>query len=140
KPEPMPPEKEREPSDAELAVLQALWDQGRATIRQLADLLYPGGKAAQYGTVQKLLERLEEKGCVTRDRETWPHQVAPGIYREALIGRRLRSMAEKLCGGSMAPLLLHLLRAEQFSSRERHELRAFLDQLKNNSGSGDQGS
>jgi predicted transcriptional regulator len=123
---PLPPDV----TDAELAVLQTLWDQGASTIRHLADRLYPGGTAAQYGTVQKLLERLENKGCVRRDRSPWPHVFTPAIDRETLIGWRLRAMAEKLCGGSMAPLLLHLLRAEQFSPEERQELRAFLDQLK----------
>jgi predicted transcriptional regulator len=123
---PLPPDV----TDAELAVLQALWEQGSSTIRRLADLLYPGGTAAQYGTVQKLLERLEGKGYVNRDRTTWPHLFTAAVDREALIGRRLREMAEKLCGGSMAPLLLHLLRAEHFSAEERQELRAILEQLK----------
>jgi predicted transcriptional regulator len=123
---PLPPDV----TDAELAVLQTLWDQGASTIRQLADRLYPGGTAAQYGTVQKLLERLEGKGCVRRDRSPWPHVFTPAIDRQTLIGWRLRTMAEKLCGGSMAPLLLHLLRAEQFGPEERQELRSFLDQLK----------
>jgi predicted transcriptional regulator len=124
----MPPEM-KDVTDAELAVLQALWEQGRATIRHLTDSLYPGGKASHYGTVQKLLERLEEKEFVTRDRETWPHVFTAALDRETLIGRRLRSMAEKLCGGSMAPLLLHLLKAEQFSPHERQELWAFLKQF-----------
>ncbi len=125
---PLPPD--RDVTDAELAVLQALWEQGPSTIRHLADLLYPGGTAAQYGTVQKLLERLENKSCVRRDRGPWPHVFSAAIDRSTLIGWRLRTMAEKLCGGSMTPLLLHLLRAEQFSPEERRELRAFLDQLK----------
>jgi predicted transcriptional regulator len=116
--------------DAELAVLQALWEHGQATIRQLADRLYPGGKAAQYGTVQKLLERLEARGCVTRDRTPWPHLFAPAIDRETLIGWRLRETAEKLCGGSLTPLLLHLLKAERLSAGERHELWAFLEHLR----------
>jgi BlaI family penicillinase repressor len=132
---PLPPDV----TDAELAVLQALWDHGPSTIRFLADLLYPGGTAAQYGTVQKLLERLENKGCVSRDRAPWPHVFSAAIDRSTLIGWRLRTMAEKLCGGSMTPLLLHLLRAEQFSPEERRELRAFLDQLKQNPRSRDAG-
>lgn len=117
-------------TDAELSVLQTLWERGTRTIRQIADVLYPEGTAAQYGTVQKLLERLETKGCVHRDRATWPHQFAAAIDRATLIGWRLRAMAAKLCGGSMAPLLLHLLKSEQFNSEERQELRSYLDHLK----------
>ena len=117
-------------TDAELAVLQTLWGQGEATIRQLTDVLYPQGKAAHYGTVQKLLERLEAKGCVRRDRAPWPHRFTAAVDRDTLIGWRLRATAEKLCGGSFTPLLLHLLRAEQLNPDERQELRSFLDQLK----------
>ena len=117
-------------TDAELAVLQALWERGTATIRQLTDALYPGGGPAQYGTVQKLLERLEAKGCVRRDRAPWPHRFTAAVDRDTLIGWRLRATAEKLCGGSLTPLLLHLLRAEQLNADERQELRSFLDQLK----------
>lgn len=117
-------------TDAELSVLQTLWEQGTRTIRQITDVLYPRGTAAHYGTVQKLLERLESKGCVRRDRAVWPHTFTAAIDRQTLIGWRLRAMAEKLCGGSMTPLLLHLLKTEQFSSSERQELRSFLDQLK----------
>ena len=117
-------------TDAELAVLQTLWEHGPATIRQLADILYPGGKAAQYGTVQKLLERLEGKKCVQRDRAPWPHVFQAAVDRGTLIGWRLRDTAEKLCGGSLTPLLMHLIKAEHLSGEERHELRAFLEQLK----------
>ena len=60
-------------TDAELAVLQVLWDDGPATIRQLTDVLYPGGGTAQYATVQKLLDRLEAKGFVHRDRSAAAH-------------------------------------------------------------------
>jgi predicted transcriptional regulator len=126
--------------DAELAVLQALWDRGRATIRQLTDHLYPGGKASHYGTVQKLLERLENRGCVTRDRTPWPHVFEPAVDRETLIGWRLRETAEKLCGGAMTPLLLHLLRAEKLSPEERQELRSFLEQLRETPRPNDSGS
>jgi BlaI family penicillinase repressor len=126
-------------TDAELAVLQTLWEQGTATIRQLTDVLYPGGTAEQYATVQKLLERLETKGCIRRERRTWPHTFTAVVNRETLIGWRLRAMAEKLCGGSMVPLLLHLLKSEQFTSRERQELRSFLEQLKQTSRSRDRG-
>jgi predicted transcriptional regulator len=115
-------------SDAELAVLRVLWDEGPATIRQLTDRIYPNGTAAHYGTVQKLLERLEAKGHVTRDRRAMAHVFAARTDRDALIGRRLRETAEKLCGGSLTPLLTHLLKVERLSPKERQELRALMDE------------
>src|SRR5262245_4456070 len=86
-------------TDTELAILQVLWDGGPATLRQLTDVLYPGGATAHYATVQKLLERLEAKGCVRRDRRATAHTFAAAIDRGELIGRRLEDVAEKLCGG-----------------------------------------
>src|SRR5262245_20614812 len=119
----------REVTDAELAVLQVLWDRGPSTVRALTESLYPAGTTSQYATVQKLLERLEAKRCVRRDRKPWPHLFRALVNRAELIGRQLRTVAEKLCGGSMAPLLTHLLRVENLSPREIQELRAFMDEL-----------
>jgi predicted transcriptional regulator len=115
-------------TDAELAVLQVLWDRGRATIRQITDQLYPRGGASQYATVQKLLDRLEAKGCVTRDRSLFVHQFEAAIDRDALIGRRLRAVAETLCGGSFTPLLTHLARVKPLSDEDRRALRALIDE------------
>jgi predicted transcriptional regulator len=114
---------------AELAVLQALWDHGPATIRQLTDVLYPGGTEAHYATVQKLLDRLEEKNHVRRDRSSHAHSFHAITDRNLLVGQQLRAMAEKLCGGLMSPLLTHLVRAETLSAQERQELRALIDEL-----------
>src|SRR5262249_5258256 len=105
-------------TDAELAILEALWERGPATIRQLTDLLYPDGGTAQYATVQKLLERLEAKGGVRRDRRQAVHVFAAVLDRDQLIGRRLRAVADKLCGGSLTPLLTHLVQATRLSARE----------------------
>ena len=116
-------------TEAELAILQLLWDGGPATIRRLTDVLYPGGGAAQYGTVQKLLDRLESKGCVRRDRSGAAHTFVATVGREEIIGRRLRDVAEKLCGGSLTPLLTHLVRTRRLSTREREELRALIEEL-----------
>jgi predicted transcriptional regulator len=116
-------------TDTELAILQLLWERGPQTIRQLTDALYPGGATAQYATVQKLLDRLESKDCVARDRSGPAHVFAAAVRREELIGRRLQDMAEKLCGGSLTPLLTHLVRARRLSPRERQQLRDLIDEL-----------
>ena len=116
-------------TETELAILQLLWDQGAATIRQLTDALYPGGGTSHYATVQKLLERLEMKACVRRQRSGTAHTFAAAVDRDELIGRRLQAMAEQLCGGSLTPLLTHLVRTKRLSERERQELRDLIDQL-----------
>jgi BlaI family transcriptional regulator, penicillinase repressor len=116
-------------TEAELAVLQVLWDDGPATIRQLTDVLRPGGGSAQYATVQKLLDRLAAKGYVRRDRSAAAHTFTAAVGRDEVIGRRLRDVAEKLCGGSLTPLLTHLVRTRRLSARERQELRALIDEL-----------
>jgi predicted transcriptional regulator len=116
-------------TDTELAILEALWEEGPATIRLLTDLLYPQGGSAHYATVQKLLDRLEAKGFVRHNRNATVHTFAATVDRKELIGRRLQATAEKLCGGSLTPLLLHLVRARKLTARERQELRDLIDEL-----------
>jgi predicted transcriptional regulator len=116
-------------TDAELAVLQVLWDRGRETIRELTDVLYPSGTGVHYATVQKLLERLEAKKFVKRDRTAWPHRFEATQGRDDLISRRLQLTADKLCEGALAPLLTNLVRATRLSSEERQSLRSLLDDL-----------
>jgi predicted transcriptional regulator len=116
-------------TEAELALLQALWDSGPATIRQLVERVYKQSGTSVYATVQKLLDRLESKGCVRRDRSGPVHVFRARINRDELIGRRLRAVADSLCGGSLSPLLTHLVQGKGLSEKERQELRALIDEL-----------
>jgi predicted transcriptional regulator len=116
-------------TDAELAVLQGLWDLGPATVRQLTDRLYPGGRASHFGTVHKLLERLEAKGFVSRAQGEGPQQYQPTVDRDDLLGRWLDSVAEKLCAGSLAPLLTHLIQSERLTDDDYRRLRQLVDDL-----------
>jgi predicted transcriptional regulator len=79
--------------------------------------------------VQKLLERLEQKRCVSRDRRESVHVFAAAVDRAELIGRRLRAVADSLCGGSFTPLLTHLVEGEGLSAGDRDELRTLIDRL-----------
>src|SRR5260370_21943658 len=93
--------------EAELAVLRVLWEAGPATRRLISDRLYRDGGPSAYTTVQKLLERLEKKGLVQRDAAE-RLSFRARISRDELIGRRLAEMADRLCDGSLTPLLLNL--------------------------------
>src|SRR6266436_1362510 len=116
-------------TEKELAVLQVLWEQGPATRRQVTDVLYPGGGPAHYTTVQKLLERLEDKAYVTHVRGEGVLTFTAVVGREELISRRLQDVAEKLCGGSLTPLLMNLVRARPLTPQELHDLRALVKEL-----------
>ncbi len=116
-------------TDTELAVLQVLWENGPSTRRQITDLLYPDGGPAHFTTVQKLLERLEKKGHVTRDSGDGPVSFTAITDREVLISRRLLDVADKLCGGSLTPLLMNLVRAKPLTPGEVQELQDLLQEL-----------
>lgn len=116
-------------TDAELEVLRSLWELGETTIRTLADRLYPHGGASEYATVQKLLERLEDKGHVSHRAEGRQNLYEARVGREDLVARRLRDTAEQLCGGSLTPLLTHLVSTARLSPGELRELRRLVDRL-----------
>ena len=116
-------------TDTELAVLQVLWERGPSTRRHITDVLYPGGGPSHFTTVQKLLERLESKGHVARGAGESPVTFAATIDREQLISRRLLDVADKLCGGSLTPLLMNLVRAKPLTPRELRELQDLLQEL-----------
>jgi BlaI family penicillinase repressor len=113
-------------TEAELAVLEVLWDRGPATAREITERLYPRGKPADVATVQKLLQRLEKKKFVSRDRSERVHRFSAAIPRQEFAGQQLSGLAEKLSGGSLTPLLVHLVEHNRLSRRELDELRALL--------------
>jgi BlaI family penicillinase repressor len=117
----------RDVTDAELDVLEVLWDAGPSTIRTIAARLHPRGGTSEYATIQKLLERLERKRCVARDRSAFAHVFAAAVAREDLIGRRLRDVAAKLCDGSLTPLLMQLVGDARLSVSDREALRRLID-------------
>jgi BlaI family penicillinase repressor len=116
-------------TDAEWAVLQLLWEKGPATVRQLTDVLYPRGGPSEYATVHKLLERLETKAHVTRDRSGGVFVFQPAVDRDELIGRQLEALVEKTCGGSLQALLTNLIRVKRLKPAELRELLALVDSL-----------
>ncbi len=116
-------------TDAELAVLEVLWHHGAQPVRDIADELYPGGGNSESATVQKLCERLVAKGCVTRDRRSRPNLFRATVERTELIGRQLKSVADRLCEGSYTPLLNQLVEDADLAPDEVRRLRELVDEL-----------
>lgn len=119
----------REITETELAVLRQLWGRDEATIRELTDALYPDGGHSHYATVQSLLDRLQAKGFVEREKNGRINRYRASVSRSELAGRRLRATADALFDGSMAPLLTHLVDNAKLRPDEITALRELVDQL-----------
>jgi predicted transcriptional regulator len=130
----------RDVTEAELAILQVVWEEGAATVRRLIDRLYPPGGASAHATVQKLLERLEAKGCIRRDRSGPVQVITATTGRDDLVRRRLRDVANDFFGGSMAAMFSNLVNARKLAPRDRKALQEFLKQLEDEDARGDHGN
>ena len=121
--------KSRQPvTEAELSILEFLWNAGPSTKRTIAEALYPAQRDSDVATVHKLLERLEAKGHVTRDRSSLAHIFAAAASKQEFVGKALEAVADKLSGGSLAPLVMYLVEGRRLTKRERDKLRVLLDE------------
>lgn len=114
---------------AELNLLKLLWLRGELTIGELTAQVYAESSAPLYATVQKLLERLESKGFVVRDRSARAHLFRAVVERREFLADELQSLAEDLCEGSMTPLLTTMVQAADLKEEEIESLRKMVDQI-----------
>lgn len=115
---------------AELAVMELLWGMESLTARQVREQLYDDSSTSQHGTVQRLLQSLEDKGFAKRDRSLGVNLFSPLVSREAYGAYQLESLAEQLTGGSIAPLLTHLLDQKKLDKAEINRLRKLLEEAR----------
>jgi BlaI family transcriptional regulator, penicillinase repressor len=114
---------------AELAVMKLLWQNRSLTARQIMEELYPDDDRSQHGTVQRLLQRLEDKGFVKRERTpaAAAQQFSAAITRDAYLGAELESLADQLTGGSLAPVISMLIEEKKLTPAEIRRLRRIVE-------------
>lgn len=121
--------REYELGEAELEVLKVLWDEGPQTVRDVLNHLHARGRHVAYTTVLTFLSRLEQKRFVRSDKTGQAYVYRPAVSREKVTRSRLNSLVDQLFDGEAAPLVLQLIRLEQFSRQEIEELHALIDRL-----------
>lgn len=119
-------------ANAELSVMELLWEGVPLTARIIRERLYPDAVHAQHGTVQRLLQRLEEKGFVQRDAQQTVQHFSALVSRDEYASTQMESLVDRLSGGSLAPLITHLVEEKKISQDEIQRLRKLLDDLKPN--------
>jgi len=113
-------------TDTELAVLKFLWDHGSATAKEIVVRLYPRCTASDVGTVHSMLQRLESKKFIHRDRSAHAHSFSAAVSQSEMAGLQLEEMANKLSDGSVSPFLTHLVEGDRLSRKDLDELHKLL--------------
>ncbi len=122
-------QRQYELGDAELEILKVLWDHGSATVRDVLTRLHGMGRRVAYTTVQTLLTRLEQKGHVVSDKSDFAFVYRSKLTRNRVTQSRLKTLVKQLYDGAAGPLVLQLVRTEQFTPEEIEELHGLLDRL-----------
>jgi len=106
--------KPRKLTVAELNVMQLLWDDGPAAIRELLEK-YPGKRRPAYTTVQTLVYRLEEKGAIRRTRKIGGAHIFEAVISRHAAQRRMLDELLEFFGGRAQPLVSHLIESGRLS-------------------------
>ncbi len=117
------------PTEAELAILNTLWERGPSTVRDVHETLYRDDGTG-YTTALKMLQIMHAKGLVERDDSQRAHVYSPAISKESTQKRFLTDFVQRVFDGSPSQLVLRALGGGSNASRaELEEIRALLDRI-----------
>ena len=116
-------------SEAEMQLLQFLWDESPLGATELA-----GRVSADRGwtltTVKTLLSRLVSKGAITAKPQGRKFLYAPAIDRDDVAATQARGLIDRLFGGRVSPLVAQLAEQKQLDPDDIAELEAIIRSLK----------
>lgn len=116
-------------SDAEHAVMEALWQRSPLSASEVCEKVC-SDRSWSLATVKTLLSRLVVKQAVATQPDGKRFLYTPRIAREAYIGTESRRLVDRLFGGRAAPLFAHLAEADALTSSDIAEIEALLKELK----------
>lgn len=116
-------------SEAEYAVMEALWRRSPLTAAEVCDEVCEA-RDWSLATVKTLLSRLVNKEAVVTEPEGRRFLYSPAIERSDYVGGESRRLVDRLFGGRAAPLFAHLAENEALSDRDIAEIEALLKELK----------
>jgi BlaI family transcriptional regulator, penicillinase repressor len=116
-----------QPTEGELEILKALWEQGPSELKQVCAALRRGRPVATT-TVATMLKLMQEKGLVDRDEASRSSVWSARVSREAASTSLVRRLMDLVFDGSAQRLLAHMIETEKLSPQERTEIRRLLDE------------
>ena len=113
----------------ELELLQWVEGRGGASVGEAAEAWGAAAGLAR-STVQTMLERLHDKGHLSRRRAAGVYRYAAAVPAGELLRGLVRSFVAGPLGGSVSPFVAYLAEKEEVSAAELAELEALVERLK----------
>lgn len=118
---------EKRLTDVELELMNILWSQQEATVREVMAHLAPGRDLA-YTSVSTVLRILEKKNFLDSRKEGKTHVYFPVVQKEAYEALETRSLVKNLFSGDRLSLMKCLLENESISTDEMSELKKMIEE------------
>lgn len=112
-------------TEAELRLMEVLWQKGRATVADVTEALPPPPLA--YNTVLTTMRILEQKGYVRHQEEGRAYVYEPLVDRDDAAKSAVGQLLSRFFGNKSAALALRLVEEERPSDEELRRLKALIE-------------
>jgi predicted transcriptional regulator len=115
-------------SKLEFQIMEALWTQGEASIREIQET-FPAKRRPAYTTIQTTVYRLEAKNIVHRVKKVGNFHIFAAAVSRSAAQRRLIDDLLALFGGRTQPVMAHLIESGKLTLEDVKEAEKALRQL-----------
>lgn len=122
----MPRKKSATLTEAELRLMNVLWDKGEATIGEVTEAL-TGKPALAYSSVLTTMRIMEQKGYVAHKQRGRAFVYEPLVDRQTASRSALRQLMSRFFDNSPGLLVLNVLEDEEIDAKELKRLRALIN-------------
>jgi len=116
-------------TEAELRIMNVLWDKGPATVHEVLQAL-PSKPSLAYNSVLTIIRILETKGYVKHVKDKRAHIYMSKIDREDATRFEVRHLVSRFFGNSHERLLLNILEESSIDAEELARVRELLERAK----------
>jgi len=124
---PLPPTKSATLTEAELRLMDVLWQQGPSTVQQVLEAL-PGKSPLAYNSVLTTIRILEKKAYVRHIKDGRAYIYRALVEREEASRSEIRHLAHRFFQNSHEMLVLNILEERGVDAEELNRLRQLLEQ------------
>ncbi len=123
----MPPKRSATLTEAELRLMEVLWQRGPSTVQQVLDSL-SGDKLLAYNSVLTTIRILEKKGYVAHahSKDGRAYVYAPMVERSEATRSEVRHLVQRLFNNSHELLVLNILEDSGLGEDELQRLKQYL--------------